>query len=77
MVICIRRESLGVHRSSSEPAWPPAACASRCFQNGLEKKVDRSRKQMKERRKRAKKVRGVKKNASGKLDSSVCAGRGQ
>jgi hypothetical protein len=32
-------------------------------QNGLEKKVDKSRKQMKERRKRAKKVRGVKKNA--------------
>ncbi len=31
-------------------------------QNGLEKKVDKSRKQMKERRKRAKKVRGVKKS---------------
>ncbi|GIL83347.1 hypothetical protein Vretifemale_12169, partial [Volvox reticuliferus] len=35
----------------------------RLVRNGLEKKVDRSRKQMKERRKRAKKVRGVKKNA--------------
>ncbi|KXZ54626.1 hypothetical protein GPECTOR_4g691 [Gonium pectorale] len=35
----------------------------RLIRNGLEKKVDRSRKQMKERRKRAKKVRGVKKAA--------------
>ncbi|KAG2490979.1 hypothetical protein HYH03_010653 [Edaphochlamys debaryana] len=38
----------------------------RLIRNGLEKKVDKSRKQMKERRKRSKKVRGVKKTAGGK-----------
>ncbi|KAG2449471.1 hypothetical protein HYH02_005616 [Chlamydomonas schloesseri] len=35
----------------------------RLIRNGLEKKVEKSRKQMKERRKRAKKVRGAKKNS--------------
>ena len=34
------------------------------IQNGLEERVESSRKQMKERRRRAKKIRGVKKGAS-------------
>ena len=35
-----------------------------CFaQNGLEKKIEKSRKQKKERRNRARKVRGAKKNS--------------
>lgn len=38
-------------------------------QNGLETKVESSRKQMKERRRRAKKIRGVKKGASTCLPS--------
>jgi hypothetical protein len=43
-----------------------------CLQNGLEKKVEKSRKQKKERRNRARKVRGAKKN------SCECyAGQGQ
>mmetsp|Transcript_11197 Transcript_11197/g.20272 ORF Transcript_11197/g.20272 Transcript_11197/m.20272 type:complete len:132 (-) Transcript_11197:423-818(-) len=36
----------------------------RLVRNGLQKKVDKSRKQKKERRRRANKVRGVKKNSS-------------
>ncbi|EFJ47440.1 component of cytosolic 80S ribosome and 40S small subunit [Volvox carteri f. nagariensis] len=47
----------------------------RLIRNGLEKKVDKSRKQMKERRKRAKKVRGAKKNASGESDGNHLAWR--
>ena len=39
-------------------AW--SAC---CVQNGLEKKVEKSRKQKKERRRRTNKIRGVKKSS--------------
>ncbi|CAN1272067.1 40S ribosomal protein S24-2 [Linum perenne] len=37
----------------------------RLIRNGLDTKVDRSRKQMKERKNRAKKIRGVKKTKAG------------
>lgn len=50
-------------------------CVSVCAQNELTKKVTRSRKQMKERRKRTKKIRGVKKNA-GEHGAASSAARG-
>ena len=44
--------------------WLPAADCGRVLQNGLAEAVQKSRKQMKERKNRAKKLRGAKKTAA-------------
>ena len=46
-------------------AWLIISLANLRWQNGLDTKVEKSRKQMKERKNRAKKIRGVKKVIEG------------
>ena len=58
-----------LHRTQPPPAAPlshapPHARALADRRQGLAKKVDRSRKQLKERKNRTKKIRGIKKNKS-------------
>ena len=55
---------------------PPPAARCLCFQNGLQKRIEKSRKQKKERRNRTKKVRGVKKSSGEKPKGGVWGGPG-
>lgn len=57
-----RHVSITLVRNGAAAAAPAPAAAARLVRQGLAKKVERSRKQLKEKKNRTRKIRGIKKN---------------